>query len=176
MQLPEEHQARLDAFGVKLTNRTTPELATVKLMYPKERWEEDSPTLTNWGHVLEVLHHCAVFPAEVPQWLRSPVADDNGQMVHGFAKVAAVLRTMRREQGREVSRRDSQEPFRNMIETRLNGPLIATIPTEGTLAGKDGAVVLFAFRTGGELKIFAAFDDQEEVRKIVQPRLKRKAA
>jgi hypothetical protein len=159
---PTRHAAFLRQRGVIFNKRTSPELATVKAVYPRERWKQRSPTMTQWKTVLMALAHCGVHPAEVPQWLRNPVDDGTGKEVCGFEKARAVLKDLKLK--RSPAHPDPKEQFDALVMERRKEP-IAILKAAGYLANISGPALALIDADRGEVRVLRVFTDPDFVRK-----------
>ena len=162
IQNPNRHAAFLKERGVILNKKTTPELATVKAVYPKRLWKENSSTMTVWKNVITALHMYEVLPAEVPQWLRTPVLDHNGKEVRGIEKVNFLLKNAVSEG--EIPRTSPKEKFDALVEEGLKSPII-TMSAAGDLAKITGCAVLLVHGNQNEIKVLAVSTNEALVQK-----------
>jgi hypothetical protein len=167
IQNPTQHAAFLKKQGVKSNKRTTPELATVKAVYPRKHWGKRSPRMTSWKRALIAFGIDRVSPAEVPQWLRNPMLDADGKEIRGFAKVDAVLRQFNTE--RTVLKSDPEEKFRAQVEEHLMSP-VATLSAGSNLPDVSGYAVMLVHADRGEIKVLDVADEQGFFRKIALER------
>jgi hypothetical protein len=164
MQNPEHHKALLARRGVKLTKRTPPELATVKAMYPKALWKERSATMDNWKRSIMAFLACKLLPAEVPQWMRNKVPDENGKELGGYKKVDAVLRALKPRPRKTEN--DPDETFNSLLTERLKTP-VASISAVAGLESLTGCAVLLVHADRSEVRVLDKIVEVDLVRKIM---------
>jgi hypothetical protein len=162
IQNPIRHAAFLKERGVILNKKTTPELATVKAVYPQRLWKDNSSTMTVWKNVITALHMYEVLPTEVPQWLRTPVLDHNAKEVRGIEKVNFLLK-MGVPEGK-VPRTSPKDKFDALVEKGLRSPIV-TMSAEGDLAKIKGCALLLVYGDQDEIKVLGVSMKEDLVQK-----------